>query len=57
MKVNTVNSVKFLVTIGGVKDVRVYIEADIVKNDLLLLLSYTSMKTAGMLLDFQNDRC
>ena len=47
MEVKAINSVKFQVTIGGVKCVRVYIKADIIKNDLPLLLSYKSMKTAG----------
>ena len=55
MKIKAINSVKFLVTIRGVKGVKEYIEADIVKNDLPLLLSHKSMKTAGMLLDFKND--
>ncbi len=27
------------------------------KNDLLQLLNYKSMKTAGMLLNFKNDSC
>ena len=57
VKIKAINSVKFLVTIGSVKGVKVYIEADIVKNDLPLLLSHKSMKTAGMLLDFKNDSC
>ena len=35
-----------------VKGIRAYIEADIIKNDLL---SHKSMKTAGMLLDYKND--
>ena len=55
MKVKAINSVKLAVTIGCIKGVRVYIETDIVKNDLPLLLSHKSMKTAGMLLDFKND--
>lgn len=37
------------------KGVRAYTEADIVQNDLPLLLSHKSMKTAGMVLDFKND--
>ena len=53
MEIKVTNSVKFPVTIGGVKCLGVYIEADIVKNDLPLLLSHKSMKTAGMLLDFK----
>ena len=32
MEVKAIKSVKFPVTIGGVKDVRVYIVADIVKK-------------------------
>ena len=46
-----------LLLIGVVKGVRAYIEADIVKNDLSLLLNHKSIKTAGMLLDFKNDSC
>ena len=46
-----------LLTIGDVKGVRAYIEADTVKNNLPLLLSDKTMKTAGMLLDFKNDSC
>ena len=57
VEVKAIKSVKFSVTIGDVKDVRVYIEADIVKNDLPLLLSHKSMKTTRMLLDFKDDRC
>ena len=49
--------VKFPVTIGGIKGVRVYIEADIVKNNLPLLLGHKSMKIAGMVLDLKNDCC
>ena len=44
VEVKAINSVKFPVTIGCVKGVRAYIEADIVKNDLPLLLSHKSMK-------------
>ena len=57
VKVKPIYSVKFLVTIGCVKGVRAYIEVDIVRNDLPLLLSHKSMKTAEMLLDFKNDSC
>ena len=57
VEVKAIKSVKFPLTIRSVKDVRVYIEADIVKNDLPLLLSHESMKTAGMQLDFINDSC
>ena len=52
-----VKTIKFLVTIGDAKVVRVYIEADIVKNDIPLLFGHKSMKTVGMLLDFKNDSC
>lgn len=44
-------------TIGDVSDVRAYIKNDIVKNDLPLLLSHKSLKTAGMLMDLKNDCC
>ena len=44
----------FCFGVDGVKSVRVYIEADS-KNDLPLLLSHKSIKTAGMLLDLKND--
>ena len=46
-----------IMPMSGVKRLRAYIQADIVKNDLLLFLSHKSMKTAGMLLDFKNDCC
>ena len=52
MEVKAIRSVKF-----PVKGVRAYIEANIVKNDLPLLLSHESMKTVGMLLDLKNDSC
>ena len=56
VEAKAINSVKFPVTIRGVvKGVRMYIEAAMVKNDLLLLLSHKSISTAGMLLDFKND--
>ena len=57
MEVKPINSVKFPVTIRDVKGVRAYIEADIVKNNLPLLLSHKYLKTAGMLLDIKNDSC
>ena len=56
MEVKAIKSVKFPVTIEGVKGVRVYIKVDN-KNDFPLLLSHKLMKTAGMLLDFKNDSC
>ena len=49
VEVKAINLVKFLVTIVGIKGVREYIEVDILKNDLLLLLSHKTMKTVGML--------
>lgn len=52
--VTAIKVAKFPVTLGGI---RVYIEADIVKNDLPLLLSHKSMKTAGIVLDFRKDMC
>ena len=57
VEVKAIKAVKFPVTLGGVKDVSVYIKADIIKNDFPLLLSHKSMKTAGMLLNFKNDSC
>ena len=55
VEVKAINSVKFPVTTGVIKGVRAYIEANIVKNDLPLLLSHKYIKTAGMLLDLKND--
>ena len=55
VEVKAIKSVKFLGTISSVKGVRVCIEADIIKNDLPLLLSHKSMKTAGMPLDYKNE--
>lgn len=52
VEVKSTKVVKFPVTIGSAKSVRAYIEAGIVKNDLPLLISYKSMKLAGMVLDF-----
>lgn len=49
VEVRAIKTVKFPVTIGGIRG---YIEADIIKNDIPLLLSYKSMKTAGILLNF-----
>ena len=57
VEVKAINSVKFQVTIVGFKCITAYIEANIVKNDLPLLLSHKSMKTAGMQLNFKNDCC
>ena len=57
VEVKAIKTVKFPVTLVGVKSARTYIEADIIKNDLLLLLSHKSMKTAGMLLNLKNDSC
>ena len=54
MEVKAIKLVKFLVTIGGAKHVRAYIQADRVENDLPLLLSHKSIKTAGI---FKNDSC
>ena len=52
VEVKAIKSVNFPVTIGSVQSLKVCIEADIVKNDLPLLLSHKSMRTAGM-----NDSC
>lgn len=53
VEVRAIKTVKFPVTIGGIRGIRGYIEADIVKNDVPLLLSHKSMKTAGILLNFK----
>ena len=52
-----VKAVKFPVTSVSIKGVRAYIEADIIKNDLPLLISHKQRKTAGMLLNFKSDSC
>lgn len=57
VEVRAIKTVKFPVTIGSIRGIRGYIEADIVKNDVPLLLSHKSMKTAGILLNFKNDSC
>ena len=57
LEVKAFKAVKFPVTLVGVECVRAYIEVDMIKNDLPLLLSHKSMKTAGMLLNFQNASC
>ena len=57
VEVKAIKTVKFPVTLGGVKGVRAYTEADIVKKDLPLLQSYKSMKADGMLLNFKNNSC
>ena len=44
--------VKIPVAIGSQK---FFIEANVVKNELLLLLSRQSMKRAEMIIDFSND--
>ena len=53
--VKSTKCVKFPVTIG--KNIRAFVEADVVDNDLPLLLSTASMKTAGMLLDLAHGCC
>ena len=53
----TIKVVKFPIELRGVKGVRAYTEADIIKNDLLLLLSHKSRKIAEILLNFENDSC
>ena len=57
VEVKAIKAVKFPVTLGSIKGVRAYIEADIIKNHLLSLLSHKSMKTDGMVLNFENDSC
>ena len=52
-EIKTIKTVKFPVTLGGIKGV--WVEADITKNDLSLLLNHKSMKTAEMKLNFKND--
>lgn len=47
--------VKFFTTIRIVRRIRAYIETDIVRKDLHLLLREKFIKTAGMGLDFKND--
>ena len=46
LKVIALKVVTLSVTFGGVKGVKVYIAADIIKNDLPLQRSYKSRKTA-----------
>ena len=45
--------VSFPAEIGGLN---IYIETDVIDNDLPLLLSRSSMKKAGAKLDFENDK-
>ena len=52
VKVKTIKAVKFPVTFGSIKSIKAYLEADIIKNDLPLLLSHKSMKSAGILPNF-----
>ena len=52
VEVKPIKAVKFSLTLRGIKGVRPYIEDDIIKNDLPLLLSHKSMKTTGKLLNF-----
>ena len=54
VEVKAIKAVKFPVTLTGIKGVRGYTEAAIIKNDLSQLLSHKSMKTAGKLLNFKN---
>ena len=55
VEVKVIKAVKFPVNLVG--DIRTYIEVVIIKNDLYYLLSLKSMKTAGILLNFNNDSC
>ena len=51
-KITAIESITFPAKIGGE---HINIQSDILDNDILLLFSQSSMKTAEMKINFQND--